>query len=359
MLQKINLPSDILPHLEAHDPNLKTAGHFLLEDFKNSTQRRLNLLRTVPEKIEALANIRKELVEQVHKPALGHVFRSLATGDTDCLSNDFDTFFYLLENYDGDELPGFQRAKKLWTADLTDWTGEMILTEILEILQEVLQDPDFQESGLDNDESVSFLFSAGISPELIEKPCTEQIMQANGLEQQIRWVDETIDRLRNPESEAQTTDSGASIDAFKALLLEQELEAIPGKLTTGQIHRFFDFLHEQSGSSKKPFLPKSEVEKLKLIGLRLPKAAPFQRFHLNLNNREKGIIYYCFYKLWECNTEAKNSGREYYARFLQAWFDNFDVKPECMVIMLKEGKPSRMQFDLFNHRPKPYLSKEV
>ncbi|MBK8966970.1 MAG: hypothetical protein IPM36_09880 [Lewinellaceae bacterium] len=82
MLQKINLPPDILPHLEAHDPNLKTAGHFLLEDFKNSTQRRLNLLRTASEKIEALANIRKELVEQVHKPALGHVFRSLATGDT-------------------------------------------------------------------------------------------------------------------------------------------------------------------------------------------------------------------------------------------------------------------------------------
>ncbi|MEZ4942148.1 MAG: hypothetical protein R3D58_14815 [Saprospiraceae bacterium] len=359
MLQKLNLPPDILPHLEAHDPNLKTAGHFLLEDFKNTTKRKLNLLRTAPEKIEALTNIRKELVEQAQKPALGHVFRGLATGDSDCLFNDFNLFFYLLENYDGDELPGFQRAKKLWTANLTNWTDQMILTEIFEILQEVFQDPDFQESGLGNDESVSFLFSAGTNPERMEKPCTEQIMQANCLEQQIRWVDETIDRLRNPGSEAQTTDSGASIEAFKALLIEQELEPIPGKLATGQIHRFFDFLHEQSGSSKKPFLPKSEVEKLKLIGLRLPKAASFHRFHLNLNNREKGIIYYCFYKLWECNTEAKNSGREYYARFLQAWFDNFDAKPHCMAIMLKEGKPPRMQFDLFNSRPKPYLSKEV
>ncbi|MBK8966969.1 MAG: hypothetical protein IPM36_09875 [Lewinellaceae bacterium] len=197
----------------------------------------------------------------------------------------------------------------------------MILTEILEILQEVLQDPDFQDSGLDNDESVSFLFSAGISPELMEKPCTEQIMQANFLEQQISWVDETIDRLRNPESEGQTMDPAVSLDAFKALLVDQELEAIPGKLTTGQIHRFFDFFYEQSGSSKKPFLPKSEVEKLKLIGLRLPKAAPFQRFHLNLNTREKGIIYYCFYKLWECNTEAKKWWPGVLCLFLQAWFE--------------------------------------
>lgn len=132
------------------------------------------------------------------------------------------------------------------------------------------------------------------------------------------------------------------------------MEKLHGEVSDKSIRRFFDLFAEQKNSRDEPYLSPAEVEFLKIIGLSIPKFAPPQKLTIAAHDREKGIFYYSFFKLWECHSDNRKPTLRDFARYMKAWFSNFGASEASISKMLKEDKPSYMDFDLFE---RGYLTK--
>ena len=97
------------------------------------------------------------------------------------------------------------------------------------------------------------------------------------------------------------------------------------KLKKHQIRRSFTYLSNTLNGQKKPFLSEDDVKILQKIGLRLPISGnPQKVFTLNMNNKEKGIIYGFFYVLWQNNGDVTKRGiQKQYAEYIKTYFSNF------------------------------------
>ena len=164
------------------------------------------------------------------------------------------------------------------------------------------------------------------------------------------WLSKSVQQAVEPQQAQQVqieTESVASDVLFK-----HTNTAINGKLSDKEIHRFFDFLHEQKTQNKQPFLSKEQVEQLKTIGLTLPNDEPSLRFTLNLTNRDYKTIYTCFYELWKSHHFAKNGGKDAYAKFLKAYFTDFD-KTQLATVQnsLQAELPTVIGFNIKSYLP--------
>jgi hypothetical protein len=117
-------------------------------------------------------------------------------------------------------------------------------------------------------------------------------------------------------------------------------QIIHGNFSPIQISHYFSLLGELTNRKGQPLLNNEGVKKLQKMGLALPIHDTFDKIQLNVPKREKNLIYYYFYKLWEKNSEAKNAGKERYAKFIQTIFLDFDD------IKLESAKQALRDYDV-------------
>jgi hypothetical protein len=160
----------------------------------------------------------------------------------------------------------------------------------------------------------------------------------------LQWLDEIIQHHLE----------GTPITSVRIGLGDKPKKCIPihGNLNSHQITRAFDFLKEVKIFGQ-TLMEESDVEKLKEIGLCLPKSGAYQGEKFKISGK-KGVFFNFFYELWHSHTFKlrRSNSKEEIALFLKTYFEEVaNLSIESILAQMKKGKLKIFKSEIQDYIP--------
>jgi hypothetical protein len=137
----------------------------------------------------------------------------------------------------------------------------------------------------------------------------------------------------------------------KTIKLTGDLRKIVGRLNDSEINKFFSFLYTEKIYQNAPILTHEDVKKLLINGLSITDQPSGEYFNLNISTNQKGIIQYCFYKLYEKHRLFDSIKKD----ILQFLINNFTQFKGMDIEKLNKNttgeRPKRMKIIIDNYLP--------